>query len=205
MLKIRFIAVLVIAVAAAVLTGCSSPRLSEPSRTAFEQLLLSNAADRALADIEIPQVAGRSVFVDPAYLSAYDQEYLLGSIRAKLSVEGALLVNDRETADLIVEPRSGALGIDSSSSIFGIPAFPIAVPGVGTMESPEVALYKSEKADSISKILLLAYENESGENVFATESLIGKSYHHHYTVLAFISFRLTDIPEYKKSVMGKDL
>lgn len=182
------------AAACALLGGCVSPKFSQPDRTGIEQLLLSTAADHALQGVAIPQVEGRKVHVDFTYLESYDSPYVKGSIRALLSENGALLTDDRTQAEIIVEARSGALGIDPSRSFFGIPSVPIVVPGAGTVETPEASLYKARKRKSVAKIALLAYDSE-GRNVFSTEPLVGKAFFSNYTFLLLIDINFTDIPE----------
>ncbi|MEM1222399.1 MAG: DUF6655 family protein, partial [Verrucomicrobiota bacterium] len=113
--------------------GCSSPQITEPQRSGIEQLLLSNAVDRALETTEIPQVNDMRVFLSEEYLESYDSRYVVGAIRALLSENGAKLVATREDAEMIVEARSGALGIDSTSSILGIPSVPIVIPAAGSI------------------------------------------------------------------------
>ena len=170
--------------------------MTEPSRSGIEQLLLSQAVDDALADVKVPQVDGQKVFLSDAYYDSYDGAYVLGAIRAVLSENGAHLTAPA-SADIIVEARSGALGIDSSSSLLGVPSIPIVIPAAGSIKVPDLALYKSEKADSVSKLALLAYEAESGKPVFSTDSLTGNAYFHHYRVLFLLDLNFTDLPERK--------
>ena len=185
--------ILAVALATTAFVGCTSTDISNRPRTALEQLLLSTATENALSGMEIPEIQGETVFVDGSYLESYDEPYVLGSVRALLSRSGALLQTDRENADVIVEPRSGALGIDHSESIVGIPQLPIIVPGVGTFETPELSLYSSEKDDSVAKFALLAYRND-GSHVFSREAPVGKSYMHQYKVLLLFTVNFTDIP-----------
>ncbi|NBD39318.1 MAG: hypothetical protein GVY10_12190, partial [Verrucomicrobia bacterium] len=159
----------------ALLTGCTSSEISVPSRSALEQLLLSTATDNALKGLEIPQVAGEKVYLEDAYVESYDEDYVVGSIRALLSENGALLTDDRDDADVIVEARVGALGMDSAESLLGIPSLPLPIPSVGTIETPEAALYASKKKDSVAKIALLGYRKD-GTGLFSTEPISGKAY-----------------------------
>jgi len=180
---------------ALLVTGCTSSKITVPERTAIEQLLLSTATDNALRGISIPQVAGERVYLVETYVDSYDRAYVLGSIRALLSENGALLQESRESADIIVEARVGALGVDSSGSLLGIPSLPLPIPAVGTVETPEVALYAVKKEDSVGKIALLGYRAEDGSNVFSTEPLSGKAHFYQYEFLLFLKINFTDIPE----------
>lgn len=196
-IKTRFILVTLLIAISGILLGCRSPRLTEPKRTGIEQLLLSSAVDGALSDVELPLVDGKMVYLSGEYLESYDSRYVLGTIRAVLSENGSHLTDDPEEADIIVEARSGALGIDSSSDMFGIPAIPIVIPTAGTVSLPDLSLYKAQKSDAISKLALLAYDADSGAPIFSSETYPGKSHFHKYTVLFLFDINFTDIRERK--------
>ena len=178
-----------------VFAGCHAIRITEPERTATEQLLLSTATDHAIRDIDLKALDGKKVFFKPDYFESYDDGYALCAIRELLAKNGAHLVADLEQSDLVGEARSGALGIDSRDSLLGLPELTIPIPFAGQVQSPELALYKAQHADSIAKFALLAYETKSGEFVHATGSMIGKAKFHHYKILGFINWRATNIPE----------
>jgi hypothetical protein len=176
-------------------TGCHSLNVSEPKRTAAEQLLLSTAADRGLQGVDLTSLRGKKVFLEEQYFHSYDQEYVLGAIRELILKNGAFMVRKIEDAETIVEARAGGLGIDTRISLFGIPALPIPIPMVGTLATPEIALYKAELHDSTGKFVLVAYDNKTGGFVHSTGSLAGKAYFNYYRVLGFFNWRSTDIPE----------
>jgi hypothetical protein len=123
---------------------------------------------------------------------------VIGEIRELITMRGGMLVREFESAELVIEPRSGALSIDSTSSIIGLPSAPTPVPLVGTVQLPEIALWKSDKQFSIAKLALLAYERDSGKHVAATGSLIGRANIKYYKFLGFISYNKTTVPERKK-------
>ncbi len=186
---------LALLVLASLLTACHAIRVTEPARTATEQLLLSTATDHAIKDIDLAAVKGKRVFFDKSYFKSYDDGYALGSIRELLATNGALLVPERQGSELVVEARSGALGIDSRDSLLGLPELAMPIPLAGQVQTPELALYKAQHADSVARFALLAYETDSGAFVDATGPMVGKSKFHHYKVLGFINWRVTDIPE----------
>src|SRR4051812_11424495 len=92
--------------------GCTQTGLTKPTRSAVEQLLISTAADRALASADWSFVRGRKIFVDRTYFESYDDDYVMGTIRDFVSTNGGLLVPEFKEADYILEARSGALSID---------------------------------------------------------------------------------------------
>lgn len=178
--------------------GCAETRMTEPKRTAEEMLLLSTAAHRAIHQFEVgPYVKGRKVYIDPTYFDVYEQQYVMGTLRALFSSKGALLVEDKKAAEIVVEPRSAALSTDSSNSLLGFPAIPVPIPAAGTFKTPEISLFKSRKQNSVAKFALLAYDNTSRTNIFSTEPAVGEAFSHHYVLLGYIRYNTSDIPERK--------
>jgi hypothetical protein len=182
--------------------GCASQSMTNPPRSATEQLLLSTSADRALAAADLHIFDGRKVFLDTAYFDSYDSKYAIGEIRDALSRAGALLVPDAKSAQIIMEARSGALSTDSDSSLVGIPTLVIPIPFVGPLQIPELAFYKVEPQNAYAKIALLAYANQSDEHIYSSGPLLGKAYNKFHEIL-FISWITTDIPEKKSPKRAK--
>ncbi len=116
------------AMAALLLGGCAVTRDTQPPRTATEEMLISAAADRA-ADALRPHFApGAKVFVDAQYFDGTDAKYTIGAIRDRLAQNGARLVADRKSADMVVEIRSGAQSIDQNSLLIGLPSINVPIP-----------------------------------------------------------------------------
>ena len=176
-------------------TGCSQTRLTHPKRSAVEQLLISTAADRAWDAAHAEVFAGKKVYVDSAYFESEDKLYALGALRDALSSNGALLMAKAEDAEIIVEPRSGALSIDSNDSLLGIPKLPVPIPFTGVVESPELALMKAERQFSTAKFAFVAFENQSRAHFASSGPLVGKANIKYYRILGLIRFTRTTIPE----------
>lgn len=187
------------------LAGCSATRITEPARTAAEQLLLSTAIDRSLADADFSSFSGQTVYFDIRMFEGYDSKYALGAIRDTMSQQGALIVDSADKARFIVEPRSGSIGIDSHSELVGIPDLTLPIPLAGAVNTPEVPLWKVDKADSTVKVAVLAFDKETGQHRYSSGSLVGKSFNHQYKVLGIINWRNTDIPERQSNFMGKNI
>jgi hypothetical protein len=177
--------------------------LTAPQRSATEQLLLSTAADRAIASTNLSIFDGKKVFVDGGFFDSYDGKYALGTIRDALSRSGAMLVSNVTNSDIIVEARSGALSIDASGLLIGMPSAAMPVPLAGAISLPELAFYKSQNQYSLAKFALLAYETHGGKHVYSSEPMIGKAYNHYYTFIGFIAYTSTDIPAKHRSTVVK--
>jgi hypothetical protein len=184
------------AVAAALLAGagCTETILTAPQRSATEQLLLSTAADRAITSTNFALFSGKKVFLDMSNFDSYDSKYAIGDIRDALSCSGALLVRNETNSDIVIEARSGALSIDSATTLIGVPGAGVPVPMAGAVSIPELALFKSQKQYSLAKLALLAYETHGGKHLYSSGPMIGKAYNKHYSFIGFITFTLTDIP-----------
>lgn len=177
-------------------TGCRTVKVSEPSRTVGEQLLLSTAVDRAVADADLSPLRGKKVYVEEKYFDSYDEGYALGAVRQRIAESGALLVSSETNADIIVEARSGGIGLDTAETLIGIPEMGVPIPLTGAVKTPELALYKKNRADSLAKLALFARERDSGSHVYSSGSMAGKAYMNRYKIL-FVGWRMTDVPEFK--------
>jgi len=171
--------------------------MTNPPRTFTEQLLLSTAADRALRSASLEMFRGKKVYVDGTYFDSYDSKYVMGAIRDAFSQAGALLASDAASSDIIVEARSGAYSIDFSSTLIGIPTIGVPIPLAGTINIPELALYKHIQQDSLAKFALLAYETKSRDHFYSSGPMVGKSYNYFHKCLCFLWIS-TDIPEKSK-------
>jgi|ERR1700722_2332491 len=187
---------------AAVLSGCSTVKTTDTPRTATEQLLLSTASDHATDNFDLGWIQGKKTFVEDKYFESYDKGYVISLIRQHLSQNGALLVKTDDKADVIVEIRSGALAINSSQFLFGLPAFTLPVPLAGPLTTPEIAFYKNQKQDSIGKFALVAYMRNSGEYLQSAGPVDGYAHFHRYSAFGYGWLR-TDIPELKHRPKSK--
>jgi hypothetical protein len=194
----RTCAMIIFVVIALFSGGCASSLITNPPRSATEQLLLSSAADRAMASVDLDIFAGRSVYLDLTYFDSYDSKYAEGEIRDALFRAGALLVSSATNADVIIEARSGALAIDDDTILFGIPNMSVPIPLSVPIEIPEIAFYKTQTQHSYAKFALLAYVNQSRTHIYSSGPLDGKAYHDYHKIL-FLSWVATDIPEKAKT------
>ena len=179
------------------LCGCYSVRVSEPPRTALEQALLSRSSDLAWQDIDLHWVSGRKIYVEDKYFDSYDKGYVISLIRQHLSESGALMMKTDDKADVIVEIRSGGLGMNTSETLVGLPALTVPVPLSGALQTPELAFYKSQKADALGKFALFAYSRETGQYINSVGPVSGYAHFYLYKIVG-ISWRRTDVPQLQK-------
>ncbi len=162
-------------------TGCATIRTTDPPRTATEQFLLSGAASRAIDQLSSESLRDRRVFIDTTYLgsaqTANEYAFLVGELRAKLLLSGIRLVPKREEAQVLLELRSGGLGIDRLEYLLGIPA--LYLPQSGTtsvpVATPELAIVKSTKQRGYASVAYVAYWADTGEVVAHSGPFIGRT------------------------------
>lgn len=150
---------------ALLLAGCGTTRMTDSGRAATEMLLISQAADNAVAQIDFSPLSGKTVFLDASGIEkeVLDKGYLVSLIKQQVAGAGALLQDDRMRAEFIVDLRSGGLGTDRHSVLVGTPAvqLPSVVPGLPT-NVPEIALMKKSDQRGVAKVAVFAYNRISG-------------------------------------------
>jgi hypothetical protein len=185
--------------AALAISGCTTERHSLPSRTATEELLISSAADRAAQNLNLSLPTDRKLYVDSSNFEGPDSKYAISAIKSEILRRGGRLVSDREDADIIVEIALGALSIDQTSSILGLPQFDLPIPTAGDLAFPEIALFKKEEHKGIAKFSAFGYDAKTGALVASGEPDIGTSHKTQWVVAFFISWNTNNItPKPKK-------
>ncbi len=163
-------ATLLTGVLCALAAGCGTTKWSDSPRTATEQLLVSDAVDRAVSEIDFSPLAGRDVYLDTRYIvTALDQNYVVSTLRQHMLATGCIIHDKAEDADYVVEVRSGALGTNRQEVLLGIPATNLPTAGmlpVGSAAIPEIALTKRTNQQAVCKIAVFAYDRMSGQPVW---------------------------------------
>jgi hypothetical protein len=178
------------------LSSCTTMRESAPDRTAREQLLISTAADRAAEKLNLKIPAGTRLFVDPQFVEGTDSKYAVAAVRDRLLRNGARLMEKREQADAVVEVRAGALSMDEQQMLVGIPSWDVPVPlAGGAFKIPEVAFYKEKERVGIAKLAATSYAVADGKLIDSSGPQFGYAHEFEKTVLLFLTWRSTDVPE----------
>jgi len=153
--------------------GCGTTRMTDSPRAATEMLLVSQAADNAVAQIDFTPLAGKTVFLDATGIEKeiIDKGYLVSLVKQQLVAAGALLYDDKLRAEYIVDLRAGGLGTDRHSVLVGTPAvqLPSVLPGLPT-NIPEIALMKKSDQRAVAKIAVFAYNRISGRALWQSGS-----------------------------------
>jgi len=176
--------------------GCTSIEETLPDRTATEQSLLSTAAQRSLDQMTLKGISDRTVFLETENLEAFDAGYVIAGAHHILLKSGARVVSDASDADMIAELRSGALSMDKRGTLIGFPETGLGLPTVFEIKLPQLALFSSNKLDSLAKLALTVRDRASGRFIGTTNVQMGRAYVYDYSVMG-VPFRFSDLPEYE--------
>lgn len=168
---------LAVALGAFAVAGCGSVKQTNTPRTGTEQLLLTNAWDRALQKVDFRPLTGVPVFLDTTNVVAVDQGWVVSSLRQAMLTQGVLLRQKQEQAQFIVEARVGAYGTDDYNVMIGIPqvAIPPTLTGVPTGTIPEMPFIKKSDQHAVAKLALFAYDRTSGQLVWTSGTQLDSS------------------------------
>ncbi|MBL8818324.1 MAG: hypothetical protein JNL58_20020 [Planctomyces sp.] len=165
-------------------SGCGT----SVQRSGTEQLLLSDAVDRAIDQLDLSPLSGRKVYLDTEYMKAVkgnmfiNAEYITSALRQKMTTSGCLIQKEVQSADYVLEARVGALGADSMEVTYGIPASggvggaASALAGAPALPSiPEVSFGKRNANLAITKVVVYGYHRETGIPVWQSGNAIARS------------------------------
>lgn len=179
--------------------GCATIRVTDPPRSATEQFLMSQAVTSALAQLNVDALRDRKVWVETGYFTGAEQVIVNGEIRQRLFTSpeqafaaaelrerllmgGARIVQEKKEADVIVEVRSGGIGIDRIENLIGVPASVLNGFGVGgsgsagvPIATPEIALYKNTRQRGFASVSFVAYRADTGEYLTSSGPYIGRT------------------------------
>jgi hypothetical protein len=188
--------------------GCATIRVTDPPRTATEQFLLSGAATRAIDQLSAEALRDRKVYLETQYLGGggQEQQFLIGELRAKLFLGGVRLVSDRKEAQVVMELRSGGLGIDRLEFLLGIPAIYVSQyassgnsAGGLPITTPELAIVKSTKQRGFAAVAYVAYWADTGEVLASSGPFIGRTYRDDWWLFGAGPRTVGNIPPAQKS------
>lgn len=150
-------------------TGCGTTRWSDTQRTATEQLLVSDAVDRSISEIDFASISGHDVYLDARFINAQvDVNYITSTLRQHMLASGCVIKDKPEDAQWVVEVRTGAVGTNRADLLFGLPAtnLPTAAAGLPATSIPEIPLVKRTAQQGVCKLALYCYDRASGQPIW---------------------------------------
>lgn len=180
----RLAILMIVATIASAAIGCGTTNTHEVTN----QLLVSDAIDKAVSQINFEDLRGKTVYLDAKYveggkeLGQTNVSYILSSLRQQMVGSGCLLQDDRNQCEIVVEPRIGALGTEGQVVTYGIPANKelstaasifAQAPVVPTI--PEIAFGKSDLKMGAAKVAIFAYYRETREPFWQSGTRLAQS------------------------------
>ena len=163
--------------------GCGTIR----EQRATNQLLLSDAVDRAVANVDFSPLAYEKVYLDSRYLqfkndSSVTTNYVVSSLRQQMVVAGCLLQDRIEDAEYVVEARVGTMGADGHDINYGIPgssavnAAASIVSGTPPLPAlPEISIARRTEDMAAVKLAVFAYARENRMPVWQSGTSLARS------------------------------
>lgn len=168
----------------ALMAGCGQTR----TRTATDQLLMSDAVDRTVSQIDFRPLSGQKIFFDVSYIKTVkgvlfvNADYVICSLRQQMLAAGCLLQEDKATAEYIVEARIGALGTDGHEVTYGIPASTGLSSAASLLPNappipmiPEISIARKNDHRGAAKIALFAYHRETRRPIWQSGVAVSTS------------------------------
>lgn len=192
------------------LVGCAlEQEITRTPRTAVEQVLLTQAVEQALANLQVQLPEGVNVDVDAtglendrsrlrmtnADLGAIDRPsrdifYVRDVVAAELGRRG-YRVSARDTeSPYFVRVMAESFGTMQGRVFFGMPPVQsVLIP----FSLPELVVFKQESQSGYARLHLDLYDNRTGEFLGSTAKLVGRAFYNQYTVLLFVTWYRTDV------------
>lgn len=197
--------------------GCATVRVTDSPRTADEEFLLTVAASRAVGQLSLDSLRGRTVFLLTEYAFATSQPYnetfftnqvlspsfadafMVAELRSRLLNVGARLSTSRENADVILEVRTGALAINRTDFLLGIPALAVAGTSASTLNNlavatPNLALYQSIRQEGYGSVAVVGYWRTTGDILVNSGPFVGFTHRYDTFIFGYQLQPLGDIP-----------
>lgn len=164
---------------ASLLTGCGTTN----QRTGTEQMLLSDAVDMSISRIDFRPLAGRRAYLDTTYIrpapipgmpmQLVNADYVVSGLRQALFAAHCELVDNKDEAEIIIEPRLGTLGNNGHEVVYGVPQTnalaqaSMAFSGTSLLPPiPELSIGRSHAQFGLAKVAVFAYDKQTREPVW---------------------------------------
>lgn len=193
----------------ALFSACAVSRITTTEYTAVEQALISSASKKAVCSLELPEISSKKVFVKsinseteilkpnvegtpPHYV---DSRYLEALVEKKLLLNGARLAENEDKADLIINLLIDYAAIDDSNFILGLPSVPLPIPGVASIQTPEISIFSKHGQYARAGLTLLGIDSSSRSLSFKLISKPVESHYSRWNLLLLLGWRTTDLNE----------
>ncbi len=175
---------LVLVTVVGMVTGCGTTK----SQQVTDQMLMSNAIDRTVSQMDFGVMKGRKAYLDTRHIKTVkgpgfvNADYIISSLRQQMFASGVRLMDKPDEAQYIIEARVGALGTDGHDVTYGLPASNTLstaaslVPNAPAIPAvPELSIARRQLDTGGAKIALFAYDRESKRPVWQSGTKVAIS------------------------------
>ena len=176
-------------------TGCTNPSITNTGRNAVQEMLLANAVERGLDQMDFRPLAGKKVILDYVYLAPQIyKEYFQACAETNLYTSGALITTKAEEADYIVRLYVGTLATEDTSWNIGTPELPIPLPDTSlTIAIPQLSLVKRITRNGVARFSALVLDAKTQKPFLVYREVNALSQYNNWIVFFFIPFHSCDM------------
>lgn len=170
-------------------SGCvGSIRDTTTPRSAQEMLLVSTAAQRAVAGYDAAPLKTRRVFLDLALFDPIDKNYVQSSLRYHLASAGVVIAEKADDCDVVMEVRNAALGLWDGDFVLGIPQMPMSAQGSPTVLLPPLYAFRRLSHQGFAKFQLWLYDPKKKAYLGRSQDLWGTAFYNQWWVFGIGPF-----------------
>ena len=174
-------------------TGCSSPWVTNTARSAVEQYLLAMTIERMATHAGLEKYKGKKVFFDYGYLAPQtDKDYVKGRLEMIVSKNNCLIVAKQADADVMIQPLCGVLATDHDTFLIGTPPLPIPVPYCDlNIVIPEIPIFKRYNRRAYGRMAFNVFDAKTRKCLDTIPFVNASAYQNNWIVL-LIPFKSRD-------------
>lgn len=193
MKKILFVSLT--AIFAVLFTGCTEPGITNTGRNAVQELLLANAVERGLDQMDFRPLAGKKVTLDYVYLAPQIyKEYFQACAETCLYTSGAAIVAKADEADYIVRLYVGTLATEHTTWNIGTPELPVPIPDTSlNIAIPQLSLVKRITRNGVARFSALVLDAKTKKPFLVYREVNAMSQYNNWIVFFFIPFHSCDM------------
>ena len=174
-------------------TGCSTPWVTNTARSAVEQYLLAMTIERMTAHAGLDKYKDKKVFFDYTYLAPQtDKDYVKGRLEMIVSKNNCVIVAKQADADVMIQPLCGVLATDHDTFLFGTPPLPIPVPYCNlNIVIPEIPIFKRYNRRAYGRMAFNVFDAKTRKCLDTIPFVNASSYQNNWVVL-LVPFKSRD-------------
>ena len=170
------------------MVGCTSIRMTQTTRSALQQQLEIKALVRAVSQLPIEQLRGKSVSLELFGLNKDDLPVAREFLRVWLVRQGVQVVRDLETLDLGLKVFVKVLAVDQTQVLLGTPEFELL-----GIPIPAIAFYRHLLDYGRADLQMYIFDQKFSTLIDELPVSIGKAKYDQYTVLFLINWTKSDL------------